>query len=105
MTAYRVLRHPDVAVDLFDIVDLIAEYAGVDVALRKLEEIEATLRGLAQMPHIGSLRHDIFPDLRAIPTARKGVVSFVVDDDRKEVLVISITYAGADWISRAGKRR
>lgn len=104
MNAYCVLRHPEVAADLFSIIDMIAEYAGAEIALRKLAEIETTLRGLAQTPHIGSLRHDIFPNLRAIPTARKGVVSFVVDDDAKEVLVISITYAGADWISRSRPR-
>jgi toxin ParE1/3/4 len=105
MSNYRVLRHPDVAADLMDIIGLIAEFAGTDVAVRKLEEMETTLRGLAQTPHIGTMRHDIFPNLRAIPTARKGVVSFIVDDDAKEVLVISITYAGADWISRTRKRR
>lgn len=104
MSEYRILRHPDVAADLFDVIDLIADYAGSNVALRKLAEIEATIRGLAQTPHIGSLRQDILPDLRAIPTARKGVVSFVVDDDVKEVLVISVTYAGADWISRSQTR-
>ena len=104
MSEYRILRHPDVAMDLFDVVDLIADYAGSDIALRKLDEIEKTLRGLAQTPHIGSLRHDILPDLRAIPTARKGVVSFIVNDETKEVLIISITYAGADWISRSLRR-
>lgn len=104
MSPYRVLRHPDVAADLIDIVDLVAEYAGADTALRKLAEIEPTLRNLAQTPQIGSLRPEILPNLRAIPTARKGVVSFVVDDNTREVLVLSITYAGADWISQMHRR-
>lgn len=104
MTPYKLLRHPEVATDLFDIVDLIAGYAGAEIALRKLAQIEATLLGLAQTPHVGSLRHEIHPNLRAIPTAGKGVISFVVDDDANAVLIVSVTYAGADWVHRAKKR-
>ena len=55
---YRIYRHPDVEQDLFDIVDLIAEYAGLSVANRKLSEIEQSIIQLSETPHIGSLRHD-----------------------------------------------
>jgi toxin ParE1/3/4 len=93
---YRVVRHPRVARDLESIADLIADYAGVDVALRKLAEIEACLTRLADTPHVGSIRDEVAPGLRAIPAARKGVVCFVVDDAAREVRVISNTYAGAE---------
>ncbi|MCU7923902.1 MAG: type II toxin-antitoxin system RelE/ParE family toxin [Candidatus Thiodiazotropha sp. (ex Dulcina madagascariensis)] len=101
---YRIYRHPDIERDLFDIVDLIADYAGIVVAERKLLEIEQSIRKLSETPHTGSLRNDIHPGLRAIPTARKGVITFVVDDAQEAVFIVSITYAGADWIRRAPER-
>lgn len=54
--------------------------------------------------HIGTLRHDIRSNLRAIPAAGKGVICFTVDDERRTVLIIAITYAGADWSSRVAER-
>ena len=101
---YRVFRHPDVAHDLHEIETLIADYAGPVIALEKLGAIEASLRHLADTPHTGSQRDHIYPGLRAIPTARKGVITFVVDDDLKAVFVVSITYAGADWYAAIEKR-
>ena len=101
---YKIYRHPDVEQDLFDIVDLIAEYAGLTVAERKLSEIEQSIMTLTEKPHIGSLRHEIYPNLRAIPTARKGVITFTIDEDEQTVYIISITYAGADWIGRLPQR-
>lgn len=101
---YKIFRHPEVEQDIFDIVDLIAQYAGTDIAERKLLEIEETVKRLAETPHIGSIRNDIAPNLRAIPTARKGVITFTVDDAKKSVFIITITYAGADWIRRTPLR-
>ena len=80
MTLYKIIRHPDVDRDLRGIVDLIADYSGVETAFQKLEQIEATMKSLTKTPHQGSLRHEIYPNLRAIPTARKGVICFIVDD-------------------------
>jgi plasmid stabilization system protein ParE len=101
---YRLYRHPDVEQDLFDIADLIAQYAGLDIAERKLEEIEQKLDNLARLPHVGTLRHDIYPNLRAIPVARKGVITFVVDDAELSVFIVSITYADAYWLGRVHYR-
>lgn len=101
---YRLLRHPDVAHDLRAIENLIAEYAGPAIALRKLMEIEHSLRRIAENPHIGSIRDEIYPGLRAIPSARKGVIAFVVNEDLKAVFVVSITYAGADWFATIKRR-
>ena len=101
---YRILRHPEVERDVFDIVDLIAGYAGERVAARKLAEIEQTLKALSETPHIGSLRDDLHPELRAIPAARKGVITFTVDDEAQVVYVVSIAYAGADWMGQLPNR-
>ena len=102
--SYRLYRHPEVAQDLFDIVDLIARYAGPDVAERKLGAIEQRLDELGQTPNVGTLRHDIYPNLRAIPVARKGVITFIVDDETRSIYIVSITYAGADWLGRVQHR-
>ncbi len=104
MPDYRILRHPAVRRDLFDIVDLVADYAGVETAQSKLAEIEAAIALLAQTPHIGSIRGEIAPGLRAIPAGRKGVVCFVVDDDAREVRIVAIGYAGREWDLRARDR-
>ena len=101
---YRIFRHPDVERDLNGIVDLIVEFAGVETADKKLSQIEQTINRLTETPHIGTIRDDIFPGLRAIPTARKGVICFVVDDEEQAVYIVSLSYAGADWLSRVGSR-
>ncbi len=102
--SYKILRHPLVEHDLRIIVRLIAEYAGPEIALAKLQEIETAVRRLAQTPHIGSIRDEISPGLRAIPAGRKAVISFKVDDPARRVLILCITYGGADWIGRSVER-
>ena len=104
MPSYRILRHPEVEDDLYHLLDLIAGYAGTKVALRKLEEIEHTIASLGDYPHIGSLRHEIYPDLRAIPVADKGVLCFTVDDETRTVYLIAIAYAGSDWMQSIENR-
>ena len=106
--SYKILRHPLVEHDLRIIVRLIADHAGLgagpEIALAKLQEIETAVRRLAQTPHIGSIRDEISPGLRAIPAGRKAVISFKVDDDARRVLILCITYGGADWIGRSVDR-
>ncbi|MFN3994599.1 MAG: type II toxin-antitoxin system RelE/ParE family toxin [Tabrizicola flagellatus] len=102
---WRIRFHPRVARDLASIVQWILDYAGPDVAARKLAEIEATIATLKDTPHKGSLRDDIAPGLRAIPAGRKAVIAFVVDDAAAEVLIYAVTYGGADWAQRSMRRR
>jgi len=104
MKTYKILRHPEVERDVFDILDLIADYSGAETALRKLVEIETTVQALAHKPQNGTLRNEILPGLRAIPAGRKGVVCFVVDDEAQAVLIVAIGYAGREWGLRANSR-
>ena len=101
---YRIYRHPEVTQDLFDIADFIAEYAGIGVAERKLGQIERSICNLSETPHIGSVRNDLYPGLRAIPVARKGVMTFIVDDKKQAVFIVSIAYARTDWIGKLPQR-
>ena len=102
---YRIRFHPLVARDLRVIVQWILDYAGPVAADRTLTEIERTITGLAQTPHMGSIRNEIASGLRAIPAGRKAVVAFTVDDKACEVLIHAVTYAGADWVARIPQRQ
>lgn len=101
---YRLRYHPAVRDDLKLIRDLIADYSGPNVAADKLSEIERVVRGLAHLPHRGTLRDEVAPGLRAIPAGRRAVVAFLVDDEVREVRVLAITYGGADWMGRVSRR-
>ena len=101
---YRIRFHPLVARDLDAIARWILDYAGPDIAARKLAEIEAAIATLRDTPHKGNLRTEIAPALRAIPAGRKAVIAVIVDDDAAEVLIYAVTYGGADWTSRSKAR-
>ena len=103
--SYRIRFHPLVARDLDAITRWILDYAGPDIAARKLAEIEAAIATLKATPHKGSLRTEIAPGLRGIPAGRKAVIAFVVDDEAAEVLIYAVTYGGADWVTRTMQRR
>lgn len=103
--SYRIRFHPLVARDLDAIARWIVDYAGPEIAARKLTEIEETIATLRDTPHKGSLRPEIAPGLRAIPAGRKAVIAFVVDDKAAEVLIYAVTYGGADWVTRTTQRR
>lgn len=101
---YRIAKHPLVDRDIYDIADLVASYAGLAVGLAKTNEIVQVIDDLADFPHIGSLRSELLPGLRAIPAGEKGVVCFTVDDSDQSVFILCVTYAGADWMARVKER-
>lgn len=94
---YAIRYHPAIGDDLLRIAQLVADYAGPEVAAARIAEIIAATERLAETPHTGSLREEIANGLRAIPVGRKGVLVFTVDDGAREVLVHIIGYAGSDW--------
>ncbi|MEF0939478.1 type II toxin-antitoxin system RelE/ParE family toxin [Rhizobium sp. BR 362] len=102
---YAITKHPFVERDLFDIVDLISNYAGIEAGLAKVDEITDFIDKLSEFPHIGTIRTDMGPTLRAIPASEKAVVCFTVDDKTRIVRIICVSYAGADWMSQVKKRR
>ena len=101
---YRIRFRPLVARDLDAIAQWIIDYAGPDLAARKLAEIEAAIATLQATPHKGSLSDEIAPGLRAIPAGRNAVVAFLVDDEAGEVLIYAVAYGGADLIRRTAAR-
>jgi plasmid stabilization system protein ParE len=103
--SYRTRFHPLVARDLDAIARWIVDYAGPEIAARKLAEIDAAIATQRGLAHTGSLRPDIAPGLRAIPAGRKAVIAFVVGDEAADVLIYAVTYGGADWALRTTQRR
>ena len=99
--SHRIRFHPAVADDLDAITSWLIDFAGPQSAARRLDEIEATIASLADLPHKGRRRDEIAPGLRAIPADRKAVISFTVDDDAQEVHIHAVNYAGADWMTRS----
>ncbi|MBZ5761007.1 type II toxin-antitoxin system RelE/ParE family toxin [Rhizobium sp. VS19-DR104.2] len=102
---YTIRRHPAVEDDLFETVSMISDYAGIAVGLAKTDEIVNFIASLADFPKIGTVRDEIYTGLRAIPASEKAVVCFTVDDPTRTILIVCISYAGADWVSRVRHRR
>ncbi|MEM1163065.1 MAG: type II toxin-antitoxin system RelE/ParE family toxin [Pseudomonadota bacterium] len=102
--SYRIRFHPAVAEDLDAITCWLIDYAGPQSAVRRLDEIEAAIASLADLPHKGSRRDEIATGLRAIPAGRKAVIAFTVDDNAREVHIHAVTYARADWVTRSKSR-
>lgn len=98
--SYKIIRHPGVEADQLEITSYIASYAGLAVGKAKVDEIVAFINCLTDYPKIGSLRNDLNPGLRAIPAARKATVCFKVDDERRQLIILCISYAGSDWSTR-----
>ncbi|ASP23316.1 ParE toxin of type II toxin-antitoxin system, parDE (plasmid) [Antarctobacter heliothermus] len=102
---YTVRFHPKVANDLRGIARAMLPHAGAQTTQTILTTLRDTARSLSRTPHRGSTRDDILPDLRAIPSGRRGVICFTVDDTTQTVLIHLIAWGGADWQSRITTRR
>ena len=101
---YRLSNHPQVPYDFAAILDLVGNYAGYPKARKKIAEIRGTIGRLKDYPHIGTSQPELMPHLRMIPSGEKAVICFTVDDQRRIVRIISVTYAGQDW-QRIAKSR
>jgi plasmid stabilization system protein ParE len=101
---YRLREHPRVFVDLDAIARWIEDYAGYDLAFRKIDEIRSAIAALAVEPHRGTRREDVQPNLRILTVAKKAVVAFTVNDEAHAVMIYAVTYGGADW-ARIVRRR
>jgi toxin ParE1/3/4 len=96
---YKVVHHPLVDDDVWAITRWLERYAVPENVAVRLQEIGDTALFLAEYPNAGTLRSDIATGQRAVATGTQGVIAFVVNEDDREVLILSITYAGADWLS------
>jgi toxin ParE1/3/4 len=101
---YTITQHPLVEADLYQIGELISDFAGLQIGQKKMNEITAFIDRLTDFPHIGTVRSDLYPGLRAIPASEKAVVCFTVDDEAQFVFLLCVSYGKADWQARVRER-
>ena len=101
---YRVIRHPLVDRDIARIAAFLLEHTTPGSVAGKIARLDSDASALGENPHRGTRRDEILPGLRAIPSAGKGVIAFDVDDEARVVRILSVTWAGADWMGRVAGR-
>ncbi len=106
--AYEVIRAADVALDLeliFDFLVDAAEGFGEDTeaafrrAEQRLDEIEAGMEGLGEVPHQGTLKPHLGNGIRNV-TKGRAVYYFEVDDDEQIVRILAVFFGGQDHEAR-----
>lgn len=97
---YRVIRHPLVDRDIARIAAFLLKYTTPRSVADKIARLDSDVSALRQYPHRGTRRDDIAPGLRAIPSAGKGVIAFEIHEEARVVRILSVTWAGADWMGR-----
>ncbi len=98
MSLYRVIRHPLVDRDVERIALFLLDYTTLESVAAKLDSVEADISALAANPFRGTKRDEIHPGLRALPSAKNGVIAFEVNAQTRTVRVLSVTWGGADWM-------
>lgn len=81
----------------------IANEAGAEVAHGYLNRIYALCKALAEMPERGRLRDDIMPGLRTLTMERRVTVVYRVQRSRVEI--VTVAYAGRDFVRELRKRK
>jgi plasmid stabilization system protein ParE len=105
MTERFTITYHSEAGDDFDLIDeFIAAYAGETAASKVIDEIRSTISKLTDFPRIGTVRNEIVPGLRALPSAGKATICFTVNDETHTVKIVCVTYAGQDWQQIAKSR-
>jgi toxin ParE1/3/4 len=92
---YRVYFRPQAEADLVALYDYISRQAGLAVAGRYIDRIEAACLALADFPERGTRRDDILPGLRTIGFERRATIAFRVLKARVEI--VTIAYGGRDY--------
>jgi toxin ParE1/3/4 len=84
--------------DLRRIRDWVADNAGVEIAARYLDRIEARLASLADFPLRGTPRDDLGPGLRTISFEGRATIVYRVDAET--VTILGIFHAGRPLTGR-----
>lgn len=104
MPTYRVRRALETDRDLELLANFLFEAYrsfgdSVDDALARVEQrldgVEAFMASLAENPHRGSPRPDLFEGLRSL-TRDRVVLYFEVDDAAREVRILGVFFGGQD---------
>lgn len=82
---------PRASQDIEAIADYLATQGGLASAEIFLTEIDAILRRIAQFPHIGRKRDELYPNLRSLPH-RQYLVFYRLMDDAIEIFRVVSGY-------------
>ena len=102
--SYKVERAVSVDRDLEAIFDFLTQSyiafgesksEAIDHAAARIEGIQDAMEALAKTPHIGTLRPDLLPGVRAVAQDR-AIFDFETDDAARRVLILAIFFGGQD---------
>ena len=89
---------PDAIKDLEGIYGYITDKSGFpERAWSYVEKLQQKCRELETAPLRGQQRDDLMHNLRIVPIDKKAVAAFIVDEEKKAVLVLNIFYGGRDY--------
>jgi plasmid stabilization system protein ParE len=98
MKKYDVYLMPDAIKDLEGIYGYITDKSGFpERAWSYVEKLQQKCRELETAPLRGQQRDDLMHNLRIVPIDKKAVAAFIVDEEKKAVLVLNIFYGGRDY--------
>lgn len=98
MKKYDVYLMPDAIKDLEGIYGYITDKSGFpERAWSYVEKLQQKCRELETAPLRGQQRDDLTHNLRIVPIDKKAVAAFIVDEEKKAVLVLNIFYGGRDY--------
>lgn len=98
MKKYDVYLMPDAIKDLEGIYGYITDKSGFpERAWSYVEKLQQKCRELETAPLRGQQRDDLMHNLRIVPIDKKAVAAFLVDEEKKAVLVLNIFYGGRDY--------
>lgn len=101
---YRLKIHEGARADLRQIGHWISGFSGQAVAKRKLSGIWDTIFSLQALPHRGNLQADLGPNIRAVPSGEKAVITFHLDEQSQRLTILVVSYGGQDWENRTKGR-
>lgn len=77
--------------------------SAVERAASRIEQIEDAMEARGDLPHQGTVRADISTALRSV-TKGRAIFYFDVDDKRRVVRVLAVSFGGQDHRRRMLKR-
>ena len=98
MKKYDVYLMPDAIKDLEGIYGYIADKSGFpERAWGYVDKLRQKCRELETAPLRGQQRDDLMHNLRIVAIDKKTVAAFIVDEEKRAVLVLNIFYGGRDY--------
>lgn len=90
--SYRILRTDRASDQLFDLIQYIAADAGVETALRYLDNLEAAVMNLADFPYSGTVpRYSILKKQGyRILIVERHLIFYKVDEEKQTVMIHAV---------------